>query len=103
MKTVDAILKEFPATKSKIGLRVNPLAGEGGIAALTTAGKGSKFGLIFCEETFDQFVNYYKEFPWLTGMHCHVGSQGCPMSMGVHGAKTIYNGAEKINQIQKGI
>ena len=62
------------------------------------AGANSKFGLIMCESTFPQILAYYKEFSWLEGMHCHVGSQGCPIEMGVYGCKTIYEGALKINE-----
>lgn len=51
-----------------------------------------------CEQTFPQILAYYQEFSWLQGMHCHVGSQGCPIEMGVHGAKTLFEGANKINE-----
>lgn len=97
MKMVAEVLKEIPDTKSTFGLRVNPLVEGGAIAALSTAGANSKFGLIMCEETFPQILAYYQEFPWLAGIHCHVGSQGCPIEMGVHGCKRILEGALKIN------
>lgn len=76
METVDEILKEGLQTNSKFGIRLNPLVGEGTIAASSTAGISSKFGLLAHKETIDTLVNLFKKYPFVQGYHCHVGSQG---------------------------
>ncbi len=48
--------------KPTIGLRINPLAGDGAIGALSTAGVGSKFGLVYCDETYPQILAYFKKY-----------------------------------------
>jgi len=98
IKAVQEILARHPESKSTIGLRINPVVGTGTIAALSTAGIGSKFGLIYNDETKDQIFGYFKDFKFLTGLHVHVGSQGCGLKMLVHGAKTVLEAAQEINQ-----
>lgn len=66
-----------------IGLRVNPAVGEGSIAATSTVGRGSKFGVN--AEDVDAIAAIYATRPWLTGLHVHVGSQGCPVPLLVAG------------------
>ena len=100
MEVIDEILKKpgFEKTSSTFGLRINPLVGEGGLAMSSTAGKGSKFGLIYCEETLEALVKVYKRFPWLQGVHCHVGSQGCSLDLLSNGSITILKAAEALNK-----
>jgi len=100
MEMIDEILKKpgMEKTKSTFGLRINPLVGEGGIAMSSTAGKASKFGLIYCDETFKALVKIFTRYSWLKGVHCHVGSQGCSLDLLSNGAVTIYQAAEKLNE-----
>lgn len=99
MEMIDEILKKPGVeTKATFGLRINPLVGEGGLAMSSTAGKGSKFGLIYCEETLEGLVKVYKRYPWLQGVHCHVGSQGCSLDLLSNGAITILRAAEALNK-----
>lgn len=67
------------APKGGIGLRVNPQVGLGSIAATSVAGEYSKFGVPI--QARREIVQAFSENPWLTGLHLHVGSQGCPMDM----------------------
>eukprot|EP00111_Clytia_hemisphaerica_P007892 TCONS_00022916-protein len=98
MEMIDSILKKPGLqTSSTFGVRINPLVGEGGIAMSSTAGKSSKFGLFYCDETFDSLLEVFKRFPWLQGVHCHVGSQGCSLDLLSNGALAIYRAAERLN------
>ena len=67
--------------------RVNPVVGEGKIGMMSTASKLSKFGVPLTQETKDRVLELYKTYPWLNGIHFHVGSQGVPIELFVNGAK----------------
>jgi diaminopimelate decarboxylase len=82
-------------TVPSVGLRINPQVGLGGIKATSVAGTYSKFGvpLVRRREICDAFARY----PWLTGLHVHVGSQGCPLDLLVGGTGAVFDLAEAIN------
>eukprot|EP01060_Flectonema_neradi_P040337 TRINITY_DN914_c4_g1_i1.p1 TRINITY_DN914_c4_g1~~TRINITY_DN914_c4_g1_i1.p1 ORF type:complete len:485 (+),score=99.99 TRINITY_DN914_c4_g1_i1:98-1456(+) len=90
--TINEIIKENPNWdyNGRIGLRINPVVGAGKIASVSTAARGSKFGLPLVAETRERLLNLYKNNKWLQGVHIHVGSQGCEMNMLVTGCKTIF-------------
>jgi diaminopimelate decarboxylase len=83
--------------KSRIGLRVNPQHGEGRIATSATAAPTSKFGVPLTEAKI-AVLECYKRYGWLTGVHCHVGSQGCDVELLLEGARAVLLLAEEINQ-----
>ena len=89
---VDELIKtdEFKDTKSKIGLRVNPVVGGGSIAIMSTATAQSKFGLPITVDTKDRVVDLYKKHEWLTGIHIHIGSQGVALDLFVRGSRVKY-------------
>ena len=91
VNTINEIIKENPSWdfNGRIGLRINPVVGAGKIASVSTAARGSKFGLPLVAETRQRLLNLYKNNKWLQGVHIHVGSQGCEMGMLVTGCKTI--------------
>ena len=60
----------------RVGLRVNPQAGLGRIKATSVAGRYSKFGVPIAAR--DAIHKAFARYPWLGGLHVHVGSQGCP-------------------------
>lgn len=67
--------EEFQSNSSStIGLRVNPLVGEGTIKALSVSGADSKFGIAITER--EKIIQAYKENIWLNAIHVHVGSGG---------------------------
>ena len=70
-----------------IGIRINPVVGEGAIAMMSTASKVSKFGVPLVTETKDRIVALYQQYSWLNGIHFHVGSQGVPIELFVNAAK----------------
>ncbi|CAM9399698.1 unnamed protein product, partial [Chrysoparadoxa australica] len=80
---------------ARIGLRVNPAVGEGAIKESSTAGLHGKFGEQLLPSTAQQLIELFREHAWITGVHCHVGSQGCPQELLCSGAKAIYDFAEK--------
>eukprot|EP01052_Picozoa_sp_SAG31_P027249 SAG31_NODE_2534_length_5554_cov_3.741155_2_plen_996_part_00 len=80
-------------TTSQIGVRVNPLLGAGKIQALSVSTASSKFGAADLDAVKDAF----KEYPWLSMLHVHVGSQGCSLEMLAEGAAVIADLADEIN------
>ncbi|MEV4437908.1 diaminopimelate decarboxylase [Streptomyces sp. NPDC049577] len=81
-----------------LGLRVNPQVGGGSIEALSTATDTSKFGVALRDAGARAWVvRAYGERPWLTRLHAHVGSQGCPLSLIAEGVRVLYELAEEIN------
>jgi diaminopimelate decarboxylase len=95
---LDALVRSTP-TASPIGLRVNPQIGGGSIDALSTATATSKFGVALRDQgARDWVVRACLDRPWLTRLHAHVGSQGCPLELMAAGVRETYELAEHINQ-----
>jgi diaminopimelate decarboxylase len=84
-------------TKSTIGLRINPQVGTGTIAITSVAGDYSKFGVAL-QVHRREIINLFIKNRWLTALHVHVGSQGCPLPLLIKGIKAVYDLAEEINQ-----
>jgi diaminopimelate decarboxylase len=62
---------------ARVGIRLNPQVGAGKIQAMSTATKSSKFGVPLEDEGSEAAVlAVYAKYPWLNGVHLHVGSQG---------------------------
>lgn len=96
--TVKALVAELQVT-SRIGFRINPQIGGGSIDAMSTATASSKFGVPLADPgVHEQLLDYYRDNPWLTALHTHVGSQGCPMELMAEGVAAVVNLAEDINQ-----
>jgi len=91
-----AALAEVTGQMPRAGLRVNPQVGLGRIKATSVAGQYSKFGtpLVKRQEIKAAFARY----PWLTGLHVHVGSQGCPLELLVAGVGAVYDLALEIKR-----
>ena len=69
------------------GLRINPQVGLGGIAATSVAGTYSKFGVPITRDR--EILAAFAKYPWLSGLHVHVGSQGCPLELLVAGTAAV--------------
>jgi len=85
-------------SRSRIGFRVNPQVGAGKISAMSTATATSKFGFAL-EDTGNRtaIIQAYRNHPWLTALHTHVGSQGCGLELMSAGIRKVVDLAEAIN------
>lgn len=81
-----------------VGLRINPQAGLGRIRSTSVAGRYSKFGVPLGQRA--RILAAFARFPWLRGLHVHVGSQGCPPDLLVAGSGAVFDLAEEINREQ---
>jgi diaminopimelate decarboxylase len=61
--------------------------GLGQIADTSVAGEFSKFGEPVQKRR--EIIEAYVSRPWLTGLHMHVGSQGCPLELFTRGARIL--------------
>ena len=79
-----------------VGVRINPLVGVGKIKALSVSGSDSKFGIPFTDANRKKLLAAFGEYPWLTALHCHVGSQGCSLEQHAEGARTLHEFANQV-------
>lgn len=86
---------EGVATTSTIGIRVNPQIGAGSIASTSVAGTYSKFGVALDER--DAILDRFVRHSWLAGLHLHIGSQGCPMTMLLQGIERVLELANDVD------
>jgi len=81
--------------KANIGLRINPMVGDGAIAATSVGGRVSKFGVPL-EETEPKILEAFERWRWLTGLHVHVGSQGCAIEQLIAAARRVEGFIQRI-------
>ncbi|MDT0270435.1 diaminopimelate decarboxylase [Streptomyces sp. DSM 44915] len=94
---LDALVPAYPA-HGPVGLRINPQLGGGTIDAMSTATATSKFGVALRDPgARDWVVRAFLTRPWLTRLHCHVGSQGMALDRMADGVRETYELAEEIN------
>lgn len=87
----------FAGTLPRIGLRVNPLLGAGSNECLSVSTVCSKFGVPLTAENRERIIRIFRENPWMSGLHCHVGSQGCSLTMLARGAALLCELADEID------
>lgn len=96
LRRIDAL--RHPGNASVLGLRINPQVGGGSIGPMSTATDTSKFGVALRDPGVrEAIVEAFRERPWLTRLHAHVGSQGCPLELIADGVARTYELAEEIN------
>ena len=93
---IDALLRDR-GTTATIGLRVNPLVGQGTIATTSVAGRESKFGVPISDHA--EILRAFGRYRWLTGLHAHVGSQGCEHERLIEAARRLADLTRDIDQI----
>lgn len=99
LERVDALMRRG-GSRSTIGIRINPQVGVGTIAAMSTATRTSKFGIALEDEGNRQrILDAYRTRPWLTCVHTHVGSQGCPLELIAAGVGKAAALALEINRV----
>ncbi|GAB3951180.1 type III PLP-dependent enzyme domain-containing protein [Streptomyces sparsus] len=97
LSRLDEILAAHPSD-SRFGVRVNPQVGAGSISAMSTATETSKFGVPLEDEgNRRRLIRAYRDRPWLTWIHTHVGSQGCSLDLIARGIAKAVAFAEEIN------
>ncbi|MEI6436343.1 MAG: hypothetical protein WCP32_16050, partial [Bacteroidota bacterium] len=84
---------QYPST---IGLRINPQVGVGTILESSVAGNYSKFGVPI-KYRKRELEQAFLTHPWLTGVHLHVGSQGCSMELLSDGIGVLYDFISELN------
>ncbi|SFC98290.1 diaminopimelate decarboxylase [Streptomyces aidingensis] len=97
---LDALLAGGRAAPAgALGVRINPQLGAGRIGAMSTATATSKFGIPLADSGARAWlVRAFLERPWLTRLHCHVGSQGMPTEVMAAGARALLELADEINE-----
>lgn len=83
-------------SKSRIGLRVNPQVGPGSIRSTSVADGTSKFGIPI-HSNKEKIIDYFCKHNWLTGIHVHIGSQGCEIALLIDGIRKVLDLANEIN------
>lgn len=83
----------------QVGLRINPLLGKGTIEALSVSTHDSKFGIPLTPSNHSLVLAAFEQHEWLTGLHSHVGSQGCGLEMLAKGVSTLISLANEIDAI----
>jgi diaminopimelate decarboxylase len=95
---IDAILAGRDPV-SQIGVRVNSQVGGGTIAAMSTATQTSKFGIPLSDpDSRRELQRAFQEHPWLTWVHTHAGSQGCPLYLMARGVAEAVAFADEVNR-----
>lgn len=82
--------------RPRCGLRVNPLVGDGSIAATSVSGRGSKFGE-WIEGNEAKIIASFRRYDFLESIHVHVGSQAYTVAGLVSGIKRAFELAELCN------
>ncbi|HAF28577.1 MAG TPA: diaminopimelate decarboxylase [Bacteroidales bacterium] len=90
-------IKETLSSNSKIGLRINPQVGYGSIEATSVAGEYSKFGIPL-KNHLNEILDYFLKYNWLSGIHMHIGSQGCNADLLINGFELGLKLIKEINQ-----
>ncbi|MCQ9180062.1 diaminopimelate decarboxylase [Streptomyces sp. IBSBF 2953] len=95
---IDGILALRPSA-SRIGVRLNPQVGGGDIAEMSTATATSKFGIALDDDgNRRRLLDAFRARPWLTWVHAHVGSQGCPLELIAEGVARAVAFADEVDR-----
>ena len=89
-------LKKRANSKSTFGIRINPQIGTGKIETTSVAGEYSKFGIPI-KEFRRELLESIQKYSWLSGVHLHIGSQGCDIKMLTEACKIVYDFAIEVN------
>ena len=98
MARVDELLQHVDSA-SIIGVRINPQVGAGAISSTSTASLTSKFGIGLRDAgNLESLIAAFVTRRWLSSLHVHVGSQGCPLELTVQGVKEVVHLGLSINR-----
>jgi diaminopimelate decarboxylase len=85
-----------PASKSIVGLRVNPIVGAGSISITSVANRSSKFGVPI--DADGEILAAFSQHAFLGALHVHVGSQGMPLDRLTAGVARVWALGEAIEE-----
>lgn len=88
LKRIESLFRST-GSRSRVGIRVNPEIGIGTIEATSVASKHSKFGVSLSLNR-SALVRAFAEYPWLTGLHVHIGSQGMSKDQLLAGVSAVF-------------
>jgi diaminopimelate decarboxylase len=77
-------------SRSHVGVRINPETGTGSIDATSVAVEYSKFG-VSLRKSRAALTRAFSKYPWLTGLHLHIGSQGMSREQLLDGVGAVYD------------
>lgn len=98
LERIDAIIKRKDSpTTARVGIRLNPLVGAGSIAELSVSVVSSKFAVPTTPANVLAVVEAFRKWPWLVGLHTHVGSQGCSLDQLASGGAALCEIADVID------
>ncbi|MFI0811759.1 diaminopimelate decarboxylase [Streptomyces echinatus] len=96
LERIDRLLGDRTSA-SRIGVRLNCQVGGGAIAAMSTATSTSKFGVPLTDPgNRERLLRAFAEHPWLTWVHTHTGSQGCPLDLMARGVAQAVEFADQV-------
>ena len=95
---VESLLRDRQV-RGTIGVRINPQVGIGKILATSVAGDYSKFGIPL-NEYRQELKEAFLSHEWLSGVHLHIGSQGCPMEILLTGIERVLDFVREVNSQQ---
>jgi diaminopimelate decarboxylase len=91
---INSAISKRPS-KSTMGVRINPEVGAGTISTTSVGNVGSKFGMSISGDR-QAIIDAFSQYPWLVGLHIHVGSQGCGLDL-------LCDAAIRIQELRKEI
>lgn len=86
--------------RGHVGIRVNPQVGHGTISMTSVAGRVSKFGVPLGARR-QALLDAFAMYPWLDGLHVHVGSQGCELRQLVDAIRAIFDLRGEVNALRE--
>jgi diaminopimelate decarboxylase len=97
LEEIERVAALRPSGHPPVGIRVDPGVGEGRIAATSTSGPRSKFGVPLWTDRA-AVVAAFVRHPWLRGLHVHVGSAGVSVDQLLAGARGVVALSEEIER-----
>ncbi|MEU2063353.1 diaminopimelate decarboxylase [Streptomyces sp. NPDC013455] len=96
LERIGRLLADRPSA-SRLGVRLNCQVGGGAIAAMSTATNTSKFGVALADPgNRERLMRAFATYPWLTWVHTHTGSQGCPLDLMARGVAQAVEFADQV-------